>query len=74
MQLGKTVYVFADGIEKPFEAKIRYIATQAQFTPPVIYSKESREKMVFKLEAVIKYSNENIQLPLGLPVDIALTK
>ncbi|BCE03158.1 HlyD family secretion protein [Marinicellulosiphila megalodicopiae] len=68
MKLGKKVFVHADGIAKPIEASISYIATKAQFTPPVIYSKDSREKMVFKLEAII--SSPDMSLPLGLPVDV----
>ncbi|MCJ8313367.1 MAG: HlyD family efflux transporter periplasmic adaptor subunit [Saccharospirillaceae bacterium] len=74
MQLGKSIYVYADGFTQPFEAKISYIATSAQFTPPVIYSKNSREKMVFKLEAIFENKALIVQLPLGLPVDITLTK
>ncbi|HTZ70148.1 MAG TPA: HlyD family efflux transporter periplasmic adaptor subunit [Acetobacteraceae bacterium] len=30
---------------------ISYIAPQAEYTPPVIYSEESREKLVFRIEA-----------------------
>ncbi len=36
---------------KPMTATITFIAAQAEFTPPVIFSVGNREKLVFKLEA-----------------------
>ena len=33
------------------QAKVRYVSPQAEFTPPVIYSNESRGKLVYLIEA-----------------------
>ena len=50
VKLGDHVEVNCDGC-KPMQAVITFIAAQVEFTPPVIFSVENREKLVFKLEA-----------------------
>jgi HlyD family secretion protein len=50
VKLGQKVQVNCDGC-KPMTATITFIAAQAEFTPPVIFSVGNREKLVFKLEA-----------------------
>jgi HlyD family secretion protein len=58
VHLGQKVRVSCDGC-KPMDATITFIAAQEEFTPPVIFSVNNREKLVFKLEA---------RAPGGLPV------
>lgn len=50
VHLGQKVQVNCDGC-RPQAATISFIAAQAEFTPPVIFSVGNREKLVFKLEA-----------------------
>jgi HlyD family secretion protein len=50
VKLGDSVEIDCDGC-KPMRAKVTFIAAQVEFTPPVIFSVENREKLVFKLEA-----------------------
>ena len=50
VHLGQKVQVYCDGC-KPMTATITFIAAQEEFTPPVIFSVNNREKLVFKLEA-----------------------
>ena len=38
----------------PLRAKINYIASQAEYTPPLIYSNQRREQMVFLVEASLQ--------------------
>jgi HlyD family secretion protein len=47
---GQTVAANCDGCT-PFHATIAFIAPQAEYTPPVIYSKGMREKLVFRVDA-----------------------
>jgi HlyD family secretion protein len=61
--------VHCDGCAKPFRAKINFIAPQAEFTPPVIYSKEARSKLVFLVEARLEAADAT-QLHPGQPVDV----
>lgn len=66
--LGKPIAIRCDGCAKPIPAKVTFIASQAEFTPPVIYSVESRDKLVFMLEAVPDAYDPSLRP--GLPVDI----
>ena len=66
---GKKVTISADGLPQALQAEISYIASQAEFTPPVIYSAGSREKLVFLVEARLPAGST---LRPGLPVDVRL--
>ena len=44
---GETVSVTFDGGAHAYSATVNYISTQAEFTPPVIYSRENRAKLVY---------------------------
>ena len=48
---GQGVEISCDGCGTPIAAKITFISAQAEFTPPIIYSRESRSKLVFLIEA-----------------------
>jgi HlyD family secretion protein len=65
---GTPVRVFCDGCTGPIPAKITYIASQAEFTPPVIYSVKARDKLVFMMEATPDHFEPDLRP--GLPVDI----
>jgi len=66
-KIGTKVSVRADGLEKAVEGKVSYIASEAEFTPPVIYSKDARKKLVFLVEADVP---TNSGLRAGIPVDV----
>jgi HlyD family secretion protein len=51
IRYGETVNVSCDGCMQGLTAKITFIAKSAEFTPPVIYSREERAKLVFLIEA-----------------------
>ncbi|CAG2159637.1 HlyD family secretion protein [Cupriavidus numazuensis] len=48
---GQSVQVHCDGCPAPVAAKITYVSNEAEYTPPVIYSNETRRKLVFLIEA-----------------------
>ena len=50
--LGDTVTVRCDGCPTDIDARISFIAGNAEFTPPVIYSEQERAKLVFLVEAL----------------------
>jgi len=50
VHLGEKVRIGCDGC-KPLEATVTFIASQEEYTPPVIFSVGNREKLVFKVEA-----------------------
>lgn len=68
---GQPVSVSCDGCAAPIAAKISYIAPQAEYTPPVIYSQENRNKLVFLVEAHPAHQDAT-KLHPGQPVDVRL--
>lgn len=68
---GRIVSVSMDGVATPLRATVNYISTQAEFTPPVIYSMENRAKLVFMVEAVFTATDASNLKP-GQPVDVGL--
>lgn len=51
LSAGQTVLVSCDGCGQAIPAQIRRIASQAEYTPPVIYSNSQRARLVFMVEA-----------------------
>ncbi|MGH8552659.1 MAG: HlyD family secretion protein, partial [Methylococcales bacterium] len=72
IRLGQQVQADCDGCPAPIRAKVTFIAPQAEYTPPVIYSRESRAKLVFRVEAVPVAAEYAAKLHPGLPVDVSL--
>lgn len=64
---GTGLRIRLDGKSGELPATVTYLSAQAEFTPPVIYSKERREKLVYLAEA--KFT-EAVQLQPGQPVDV----
>lgn len=69
LRVGQIVNVECDGCAAPIAAKVSFISPQAEFTPPVIYSKESRAKLVFLIEAR-PAPEDAVKLHAGQPVDV----
>ena len=68
---GRMVEAHCDGCGAPIQAKISYISPQPEFTPPVIYSNESRNKLVFLIEARPD-EKDAARLHPGQPLDVRL--
>jgi HlyD family secretion protein len=51
LALGRTVSLHCDGCTADMPATISYIAADSEYTPPVIYSNETRVKLTYMLEA-----------------------
>jgi HlyD family secretion protein len=71
LKQGQPVTITCDGCAAPIPAQITYIAPQAEFTPPVIYSRERREKLVFLVEARPGPADAP-KLHPGQPVEVTL--
>jgi len=70
LRVGAPVSVRCDGCASAVAATISFIAPQAEYTPPVIYSRENRAKLVFLVEA--RPASTDPALNPGLPVEVAL--
>jgi HlyD family secretion protein len=66
---GDSAQVTVDGVQNPFVGKVIYILPRAEYTPPVIYSRESRAKLVFMVESVFD-PQVAANLHPGQPVDV----
>jgi HlyD family secretion protein len=64
--LGQQVAVSCDGCPTGLTATLSYFATEPQFTPPVIYSREERQRLTFLAEATL----DGTILPPGQPVTV----
>ena len=71
VRAGQRVAIACDACGAGMEAIISFIAPQAEYTPPVIYSKDSRAKMVFLVEAR-PAAADGARLHPGQPVDVSL--
>lgn len=68
---GQAVNFSCDGCGAPMSATIAFISDRAEFTPPVLYSRDNRSKLVFLVEA--KPSPDvAAKLNPGQPVDVVL--
>ena len=69
IQIGDEVQVRCDACPPDLTAEISFIAPEAEYTPPVIYSREMRAKLVYLVEAKPRQPDA---LRPGQPVDVTL--
>jgi HlyD family secretion protein len=70
--IGQVVRVACDGFGPPVAATVRFISPRAEFTPPVIYSREQRARLVFMVEA--RPDERAEALRVGQPVDVTMVR
>ena len=68
--IDQTISVACDGCKGELTAKISFIARDAEFTPPVIFSREQRQKLVYLVEA--RPAGATAKLTAGQPVTVSL--
>jgi len=66
IKVGGTVRITCDGC-KPIDAKVTFLAAREEYTQPVIFSRENRDKLVFKAEARLP---QGLDLHPGQPVEV----
>lgn len=69
LEVGQKVTLGCDGCPDGLTAEISYISPQAEYTPPVIYSNDTRAKLVFMIEAKPPES-EALKLHPGQPMTV----
>ena len=68
---GREVRVFVDGRDKPLAGTVAYVAPRVEYTPPVIYSNEARQKLSYLVR--VEFPPEvAATLNPGQPVDVQL--
>ena len=71
LSTGRNVSISCDGCASEVPATLSFVSTEAEFTPPVIYSNETRAKLVFMIEAR-PASDSKVKLNPGQPVSVRL--
>jgi HlyD family secretion protein len=69
---GDRAEIHVDGVPQPYEGCVSFISPRAEFTPPMIYSQEMREKFVFLVELSCA-AQVAAKLHPGQPVDVRFT-
>lgn len=68
LALGDTLAVSCDGCRAGLKATVSYFASDPQFTPPVIYSRDERKRLTFLVEATLE---DGSALHPGQPVTVS---
>ncbi len=69
------ITIKCDGCRTALPATIRYISPSAEFTPPIIYSRSARSKLVYEVEATFDAATaqkKQVFLHPGQPVDVVV--
>jgi len=67
--IGQPVTLHCNGCSAPIAARIDFISTQPEYTPPVIYSNSQRARLVFMVEARPE-AKDAARLRPGQPIDV----
>jgi len=69
IRVGGQARVTVDGVAEPFPGTVSFVSPKAEYTPPVIYSRESRDKLVIMVEVTFP-PDTAAKLHPGQPVDV----
>ncbi len=67
--IGEPLELRCDHCPEGLRVEVSYISPEAEYTPPVIYSRETRDKLVYRIEARPAFS-EPYRLHPGQPVEV----
>lgn len=70
LQIGDKLSIISRSDDKIIPAKITYISPEAEFTPPIIYSNETKNKLTYMIEAYPQKSDA-ARLHPGQPVEVS---
>jgi len=70
LRAGSTVKVFVDGLDEPLVGRVRWIASEAMFTPYFALTERDRGHLTY--QAKIDIDIDGNRLPDGIPVEVEL--
>ncbi|MDI1336955.1 MAG: HlyD family efflux transporter periplasmic adaptor subunit [Lacunisphaera sp.] len=73
LKAGDAVKVALTGRATPLDARVSYLSPKPEYTPPVLYNRENRAKLVFMVEAVFDPAAARDLHP-GQPVDVTVVR
>ena len=71
LAIGQKISFRCDGVSSNFAATVSYVSPESEYTPPIIYSNDTRSKLVFMVEARTS-AEDAIRLHPGQPVEVYL--
>ena len=71
VRIGQDISVHCDGCSAAVSARITFVSTQSEYTPPIIYSNENRSKLVFMVIAKPPLDKAAALHP-GQPLEVTL--
>lgn len=69
LSLGQDLALSCDGCDADLRATVSFFATQPQYSPPLIYSREQRQRLVFLVEARLS-QGAALSLAPGQPISL----
>jgi HlyD family secretion protein len=69
MQVGTPLEIRMDGLAEPLAGKVSFVSPQAEYTLPIIYSRENRGKLVFLVEGSLAPKDARLLHP-GAPIEV----
>ena len=67
VSVGDVMLVFVEGVEQPFQARVRSIRSEAAFTPYYALTGDDASRLMYRAELVLQGEAAR-QLPAGLPL------
>ncbi len=67
---GTRARIFVDGLEEPIDGRVRWVASEAAFTPYFALTEHDRGRLSFA--AKVDVLNESTRLPDGVPIEVEL--
>ena len=71
VQVGTPLEIRMDGLAKPLAGKVSFVSPRAEYTLPIIFSRENRGKLVFLVEGSLSAEQARLLHP-GAPVEVRL--
>lgn len=72
VKIGQTARLAADGTTEAFSGKVTFIASEAEFTPNNIETKDQRTQLVYEVRVSIDDAKDFLKP--GMPVDVVLVE
>jgi HlyD family secretion protein len=70
VKMGQPGTITTDSTTKAYSGKVTYIASQAEFTPASVETKDQRTKLVYQVK--LNITDADAQLKPGMPADVVL--
>ena len=70
IKLNQQVDVLIDGLDEAFPGNVKWIASEAEFTPKTILTEETRTSLVYAVN--IRVNNNEQKLKIGMPVQVKI--